>query len=158
MQLQSELYNILPNIEKEPYVCTFKRYREKRSLDANAYFHLLVHKLAEKLGLGNDECKVKMNLEYGTIAKDKSGNQVLIKLPAEVDITQFYEYARFYAQREEKGVLCNYYLLYKQTHTLNTKEMSRLINGVVEECQAVGIDTRTQTQINEMLSLWRDYE
>ena len=38
------------------------QYREQRSLNANDYFHLLVHKLAEHLQMGNDEMKIKMNL------------------------------------------------------------------------------------------------
>ena len=31
------------------------QWREQRSLDANAYFHLLIHKLAEHMKMGNDE-------------------------------------------------------------------------------------------------------
>ena len=45
---------------------TINEYKHQRSASANAYFHLLVHKIAEKMGIGNDECKVRMNLEYGS--------------------------------------------------------------------------------------------
>ena len=34
-----------------------KKYRRKRSLDANAYFHVLVNKIAEAQGLGEEEVK-----------------------------------------------------------------------------------------------------
>lgn len=34
-----------------------KKHREKRSLDANAYFHLLVSEIAKKLNIGLEQCK-----------------------------------------------------------------------------------------------------
>ena len=34
-----------------------KRHRERRSNDANAYFHVLVNKIARKLEAGDDETK-----------------------------------------------------------------------------------------------------
>ena len=36
--------------------------------------------------------------------------------------------------------------------------MSQLIDGVVQECQALDIETKTPEQIAEMLSLWESYE
>lgn len=131
-----------------------QKWREKRSINANNYFHLLVNEIAEVMQIGNDECKIKMNLEYGTVATDKKGNKVIVKMPSDVDVSQFYDYAKFIAEKEEKGLKLSYYLFYKQTHTLDTKEMSRLINGVVEEAKALNIDVRTPNEIAEMLSLW----
>ena len=46
------------------------------------------------------------------------------------------------------------YLFYKQTHELNTKEMSDLIDGVVYECQKLGIETKTKEELNSMLNEW----
>lgn len=128
--------------------------RKQRSLNANAYFHLLVNEIAKKLHIADSECKVKMNLEYGTIATDKNGKQVVVKLPSDVDIIQFYEYAKWIGEKEEKGLKLSYYVFYKQTHTLNSKEMSRLIDGVVNEAKQLGIQTETPDQIAEMKSLW----
>jgi hypothetical protein len=45
-------------------------------------------------------------------------------------------------------------MVYKETHTLDTKEMARLIDGVVSEAQALGIETRTPDEIAQMKSLW----
>lgn len=39
--------------DKEKLTVEIKQYREKRSLSANAYFHVLVGKLADKLGTSN---------------------------------------------------------------------------------------------------------
>lgn len=133
------------------------RYREQRSLNSNAYFHFLVNKIAKKMNISDSECKIRMNLEYGSIATSKNGKQVVIKLPSDVDITEFYDYAKWIGEKEEKGLKLSYYVLYKQTHTLDTKEMSCLIDGVVEEAKALGIETLTPNELAEMKSLWGTY-
>lgn len=130
------------------------KYIEKRSLDANSYFHLLINKLAEYHGLGNDEMKIKMVLEYGTIAEMSNGQKFAIQIPKGEDITSFYPYAKWYGEIVDNGIIKDKYILYKQTHTLNTKEMFRLIDGVIYECKEVGIKTITPNQEREMMSLY----
>lgn len=57
---------------------SIKKYRKKRSLDANAYFHLLVGKLADKLRISKIRCKNIMIGRYGQV--DYIDNQpVMIK-------------------------------------------------------------------------------
>ena len=56
---------------------------------------------------------------------------------------------------EDNGVRKDKYLLYKHTHTLNSKEMARLIDGTVQDAKQLGIETKTPQQLAEMKSLWR---
>ena len=42
-----------------------KKWRRPRSRDANAYFHVLVNKIAEAQSLGDDEVKRSLVVEYG---------------------------------------------------------------------------------------------
>ena len=130
-----------------------KKWTKQRSLNANAYFHLLVNKIAEKLKTADSEIKIRLNLEYGTPATDKSGNQVIVKLPKEVDIKQFYDYAKWIGDKQEK-ILTSYYLFYKQTHTLDSKEMARLIEGAISEAKELEIETITPEEKAKMLGLW----
>lgn len=155
IKVQSQLIAILPELNSgKKYECEIKPFREKRSVDANAYFHVLVNKIAEKLKLGNDECKINLNLEYGTPAMDSNGNYVIIKIPADTNIKQFYEYAKWYGEREEKGLKLSYYIFYKRTHELDSAEMARLIDGVVHEAQQLGIETKTPAELAQLKSLW----
>lgn len=131
-----------------------KEYKTKRSKDANAYFHVLVNELARYFNISDKDMKIKMNLQYGTIAKDSNGNSVGIKIPQGTDITQFYDYAKWFGECEDNGIKFDKYLFYKQTHTLNTKEMSQLINGVIQECQDVGIETKSKAEIDSLLKEW----
>ncbi len=36
----------------------------------------------------------------------------------------------------------------------NSKQFSRVLDAVIQDAQALGIDTRTPEEINNMLSLW----
>ena len=135
-----------------------KRIYNKRSLDANAYFHFLVNKLARYFNIADDDMKIKMNLRYGTIERDEKNKCIGVKIPANVDITKFYEYAKWFGECVENGIKFNKYLFYKRTHTLNTKEMADLIEGVVQECMDVGIPVKTQEEIKDMVDNWKPKE
>lgn len=140
--------------DKEKLNVEVKQWREKRSLDANAYFHVLVNKLARKLGTSDTEMKVRMNLEYGTCATNDDGTKVGIKIPYGTHIEQFYPYCKKFGESEANGLLFEHYLLYKETHTLDSKEMSQLIDGVVSECKAQGIEVLPNDEIQNMLKGW----
>ena len=128
-----------------------KKHREKRSNDANAYFHVLINKLARHFNISDDEMKIKMNLDYGTIARFEDGRIKGCKVPEGTNIKEFYKYAKWY-KTDEEGNDC--YIFYKETHTLNTKEMSQLIEGVVQECKDAGIETKPQVEIDSLLRSW----
>ena len=46
------------------------------------------------------------------------------------------------------------YRIIRGTHTYDTKEMSALIDGVVQECKDMGIETMTPDQIKRMEAAW----
>jgi DNA-directed RNA polymerase delta subunit len=128
--------------------------REKRSLDANAYFHVLVDKIAEKLGISTEEIKVRLVIAYGELAKDENGDYICLKLPNTVNVENYYKYAEYIGEEMDSiGKIWNKYLVYKETHTLDSKEMSRLLNGTIDEAKELGIDTRTPDEIAKMISL-----
>lgn len=131
-----------------------KKYREKRSKDANAYFHVLVNKIAEAQGLGNDEVKKSLVIEYGALAKDDEGYTVGFKLPASVKIESIYPYAKVFDVREENSRTFNCYLVYKHTHEMDSKEMSRLIDGAIYVAKDLGIETDTPEQLARYKEEW----
>lgn len=131
-----------------------KVWREPRSKDANAYFHALVNKIAEAQGLGDDEVKRSLVVEYGALARDDDGQLIGAMLPAGADIDQFYPYTRMYKTMELEGREYECYLFYKRTHTLDTKEMARLIDGTIYVARELGIDTDTPEQIARYKEGW----
>lgn len=133
-----------------------KKHRKKRSLDANSYFHVLCNKIAAKLGAGDDETKKRLNLEYGTLAKNSDGTIVAAILPEGVDASCYYDYFKAYARKRIENTECICYKAYKRTRELNSSEMARLIEGTIYEAQRLGIDTATPDEQALMIKRWEE--
>lgn len=125
---------------------SIKKWRAKRSNDANKFFHVLVNEIAVAKGLPDDQVKIDLVTQYGTYARDDDGMIVGFKLPASVDVSTIYPYTRMYKEVEENGKLFKCYLVYKQTRIMDTKEMAHLIDGAIQVAQELGIDTDTPEQ------------
>ena len=131
-----------------------KKHREKRSMNANAYFHLLLNKIAAETGESDDAVKRRLVIEYGALAKDADGITIGFKLPAGVDVGKIYPYVKCFDTREEGGKLFKCYLVYKHTSDMDTKEMARLIDGTIETAKELGIETDTPEQIARYKQEW----
>lgn len=150
LAVQNELMNILPLIKEKPYICEIKPYRKRRSLDANAYFHVLVDKISKVLNRSNEEVKTQLNLEYGTLARDETGQIAGFKALKEVPITRFFKYAKPIGECIENNKIFVKYLIYKETHTLDSAEMSRLIDGTIQEAKDLNIETLTPIELENL--------
>lgn len=153
-QVLPKVLDLIGTLEDAEYELSIKKVGKRRSLNANAYFHLLVSEIAEKMGIGLDQCKVNMNIEYGTIAKDENGKKIGFMLPQNVDVNTLYKYTKWFDEREINGVMFNCFIIFKETHTLDSKEMARLIDGTVQEAKQLGIETATPEEIARMKALW----
>lgn len=130
------------------------KFRQKRSLDANAYFHLLVNKIAMETNQSDDEIKRKLVKRYGTLARDENGDLIGAMLPAGVDPDRFYPYTRNYKTEWRDGKEYTCYLFYERTRDLDTAQFSHLLEGTVEEAKALGIETKSQEEIDSLLGAW----
>ena len=144
-----EAMRLVDTADGKTYELTAKVYRKARTIPANAYFHALCNKLAAALGVDDDEMKVHLVLKYGTVA-EKDGVPVTITLPKSVDVQDFYRYAKWLEGDEYTDT----YLLYKQTHTLDGAEFGRLIDGTVEDCAELGIETLPPDELAQMMSTY----
>lgn len=159
VELDGDFRAMFDKLKDKPLLdVEIKTHREKRSKTANAYFHLLIGKIAEARGLGIEEVKRLMVCEYGTLARDDDGIVVGFKLPQSVDAESIYPYVKFFDTRVENGKTFNCYLLFKQTHEMNSAEMARLIDGTVHEAHELGIETDTPEQLEKFKSYWRQAE
>lgn len=131
-----------------------KKHRDKRSKSANAYFHVLVNKIASVRGGSDEATKKSLVIEYGALAKDEDGFTVGFKLPVSVDVDTVYPYVKCFDTREENGKQFNCYLVYKQTRLMDSKEMARLIDGAIEVARELGIETDTPEQLARYKEDW----
>ena len=133
-----------------------KEHKEKRSLDANAYFHVLCDKLRQKLGISMARCKNHLIADYGQIQYLPDGAPMIYKTNAPEEYMLELEtiHTKCVKVAEENGKEVFFYRLYRGSHEYDTKEMSQLIDGTVQECKAVGIEVATPDEIARMEALW----
>ena len=138
------------------YVAVLKEYRKKRSLDANAYCWVLIDKIASALGQTKETV-------YREAIRSIGGNSetVCVKEEAANAIRQSWE-------RNGMGWItdsvpsklpgCVNVVLYFGSSTYNTKQMSDLINAVVQDAQALGIETLTPDKLALLKEGWSGKE
>ncbi len=122
-----------------------KRYRRKRSLDANAYYWVLCTKLARVLQVSNQEIHNQMLRRYGQ-PEIFEGKAAFITIPdaepAEKKVNNAMDYHLQPTSQVREGldgVVYRTYKLLRGSHTYNTEEMARLIDGLISECKDAGI-------------------
>lgn len=131
---------------------TIKKHFEKRSKDANAYFHVLVDKLRQKLNISFTACKNMLITSYGQIEFiDDVSATVKTNIPPEYIREQEEPHMKL-IQVDEDGVY--WYRVYRKSRTYNSAEMAILIDGTVQECREQGIQTDTPDQIAKMVQVW----
>ena len=130
-----------------------KPHRERRSKDANAYFHVLVNKIARADNSGDDDTKLALVLDYGALETDEDGDIIGLDLPASFEIQRLYKYVKVIETHEVGGKMFCKYLVYKETHRLDSKEMYHLIEGAIYEAKQRGIETITPREAERLTQL-----
>ena len=132
---------------------TLTKWRNRRSNDANAYFHVLADKLADAMRMSKPQMKNYLLYRYGQRCRDKDGKLVVIKTNADEDeLVERSDIHCWYFKTAEDGTPM--YVLLEHSRFYDTREMSILIDGVVDECKRVGIDTLSATEIDILKQKW----
>ena len=138
--------------DKEKLSIEIKPYRERRSLDANAYFWVLCDKLAEKLRKSKTEIYRELIREIGGVS------ETVCVVNSAVE--------RFRANWQAKGLGwqteateskiegCTNVTVYFGSSTFDKDQMARLLDLTIQECREQGIPTDTPDQIAEMKARW----
>lgn len=116
-----------------------KEYKEKRSLSQNAYAWKLIMKLANVLRKSKEEVYLQMLKDYGQ-------SEIVVILSK----VNPYGYFKYYDKVRDviiKGNQFTQYKIYKGSSEYDSKEMSIFIDGIIQECQNVGIETMTLDEI-----------
>lgn len=149
-----EGYDKIKGVEKLAVKIT--QYRKKRSLDANAYFHVLVGKIADELRISKARCKNILLSRYGQPELLDSGAQAVIK--TNIPVSHMLEQETLHCfpcgSKVENGYELTFYKIYRGSHTYDTKEMSVLIDCTVQEAKDLGIDTVSPEEIRKMNERW----
>lgn len=128
------------------------RYTQRRSLDANAYFHVLVGKIADALTISKAKAKNVLICKYGRPQLLPDGSMMVYKTNAPEEFMWEQETIHCIPVKYEDNA--TFYKVYRGSHTYDTKEMSLLIDGTVADAKELGIETITPAEIAEMKERW----
>lgn len=152
---RAEIIEKVYSLEYDPeaaYVIRIEKQRRRRSLDANAYAWVLIGKLAEKL-------KTSATAVYRELIKDCGTYTMAMVLPeAAPRYMQIWERQGLGWIAEDAGASPKgnrYIRCFYGSSVYDTAEMSRLIDGLVEECKEQGVDTLTPRELEELKRAWR---
>lgn len=129
-------------------------WREKRSLSANAYAWVLIGKLSAALGIPPTEV-------YRQYIPDIGGNSVVVRIPLpEID-----RYTRSW-QSNGMGWITEVIgaagpglvdvMCYYGSSVYDTAQMARLIDLIIEDCKAQGIEYLPPDKLAGMLEAWNE--
>ena len=127
-----------------------KKWREKRSLSANAYAWVLITQIAQSMTppMNKEEVYVEMLKRYG------QGGFISIQADKASDVTRAFDYYVQKGEGEVNGKNFLHYMVYIGSSKYNTKEMSVFISGIVEEAKDLGIETLTPQELERMKGEW----
>lgn len=142
--------------DKDKLMIDIRQYRQRRSIDANAYFHVLVGKIADVIGNSKPAVKNMLINKYGQYAIE-NGSLVNLIIREDIDVSgreDIHLSPTSCVKILDDGKLYRVYRLMRGSHTYNTYEMSKLIDGTVSEAKELGIETMTPEQLSEMKQKW----
>ena len=132
-----------------------EKYREKRSLDANAYFHVLVGKIADVIGISKNRCKNMLICRYGQMEfLDDSPVVIHSNVPIEKMAEQQFLHCDPVDCYTDGDTEMTIYQVYRGSHTYDTKEMSILIDGTVQEAKDLDIETMSPDELERMMKAY----
>lgn len=124
-----------------------KPYRQKRSLNANAYAWVLINEMANRLRTSKDEVYQEMLKRYG--------QSKVISVLSEIDISRFVKYYEEIGKGHVEGKEFTHYRCFIGSSEYDSREMAILIDGIVDEAKELGIDTLPTTAVERMKALWQ---
>lgn len=129
-----------------------KKFSKKRSMDANAYCWVLISKLAEKMNIPKTDV-------YRNAIKEIGGNSdtVCIQTKAVESLCDGWKrngigWVTDTFPSKLEG--CTNVILYYGSSTYDTEQMCRLIENIIQDCQALGIETKSHEEIDSLLNHW----
>lgn len=148
-RITGEFENLEPDKE---YTLTLKEHKRKRSLNANSYCWALIDKLACRLHESKEDI-------YRSYIKQIGGNNeiVCVKNKAVKRLRDGWAnngigYCTDVMPSKIEG--CTNVILYFGSSTYDTAQMSRLLDLIIEDCRALGIETENPRELESLINSW----
>ena len=141
-----------------------KPFRKKRSLDANAYYWVLIEKISAACGTPKPMLHNLMLQRYGVL-EQVDGENLMVFVPdteeAEKKVlneSMYHLRPTSMTKSAEDGRLFRAYLVMKGSSAYDTAEMSALIEGAISEAKDFGIETLPREEYERMMESYEKHQ
>lgn len=141
IQIIQWLYN-----QEKDKLYDIKEHKDKRSLSQNAYAWKLITEIGNVIRKSKEEVYMMMLKDYG--------QSEIVSILSSVNPLGYFKYYEGYFKYYEKigTVVINdkeftHYKIFKGSSEFDSKEMSIFIDGIIQECKQLDIETLTPEEI-----------
>ncbi len=142
------IVNTLQNLFHTKLSLSAKKHREKRSLDANGLLWHCLGKIAEALHTDKWEVYLLMLKRYGKYT------YICVKPNMVEAMKKQWRECEVVGEIDINGKEAVQMLCYFGSSTLDTKEFSVLLDGVIGEMKEMGLETPLSQDMKRALDLW----
>lgn len=135
---KKQISNFLLN-QNDTDLFEIKKIKKKRSLTQNSYCWVLINELGNVLHKSKEEIYMEMLKDYGQSIK--------ISIDANINPKGYFKYYEEIGEGKVRNKLFKHYKVYLGSSSYDSKEMTILIDGIIQECKQQGIETLTPEQI-----------
>lgn len=145
---RNQAMDFLQNMKNKLHIAILKVFRNKRSLDANAYCWVLLQKMAEVLNTTKDELYLEELRKYGQFT------HIIVKPEIADKVKNEWRLAEDVGDVTVNGKAGRQIRCYFGSSTYDSKEMSVLIDGIVSDCKELHIETLPPEELKSMKESW----
>ena len=116
-----------------------KEYKPKRSLSQNAYAWKLITEMGNIVKKSKEEIYFDMLKHYG--------QSEIVSIISTINPIGYFKYYEAIGTGIVNNKEFTHYKIYKGSSEFDSKEMSIFIDGIIQECNQLGIETMTPDEI-----------
>lgn len=128
-------------------------HKEKRSLNANAYAWSLIGKIADAMRITKDEAYLKALKDWG--------QSEIVSVLSSINVSGYFKYfeaigtGTIVDKKTGKVKEFTHYKVYKGSSEYDTREMSILIDGLIQDAKELNIDTLPPNEVQRLKEMWK---
>ena len=149
---KSVLGELVGKIQADPskYELSLTKIKKSRGLTANAYYWVLVDKVARALETSKDEIHREIIQRYGVMDTKENGDPKVFSILAGEDPTTINPYVRPFAEGFVNGKRFIHYYVLKPSHLMSSSDFNCILAGIQSEAKELGIETLTPKEIEQL--------
>lgn len=120
-----------------------KEYKEKRSLNSNAYAWKLITEIGNVIRKSKEEVYLQMLKDYG--------QSEIVSMLSSISPVGYFKYYEKFGTGTINNKDFTHYKIYKGSSEFDSKEMSIFIDGIVQEAKQLNIQTLEDIEIEELI-------